>query len=506
MNNKTNHHELDCGNLSSHASSDESFTFAYIRVITSIASTDGVVSLAEFQALNDIITNSGSSAVTAACFLQLLERPVPLKVALAGLKAASQSTDEEVRHGAFGATQELLKLQGSKGLSLAKDLAESLVLPQLAKSELTELDTSSELTVMQRLRRSTVGKFAGKDMRSLAAMCLSVSGDLNIDKKLKAYEAGVIPLDELRSYLTQTSQDVLTQLDEFEKTLAMAEFAESTASAFLETAEKLRNQVQQRLQLVRARIEFERETFDEDIDHIVHDAGNEFQIEVNERLATDKAKKVEVWNSIARSTFAKEIDRRLAKTIGRREELLRLLKEDLRLFQEEMRITSVSIHKQQHFSKYAPLMPKLRMATRVKNAVDTAADTTLKVGVVAIATSVVLPVIAPALPLVAGAMAVAGLIKLIADPGARVRAEILDKRKAFQEVLRGKLIEAQKSFNTQLDEVAAQFNQSALLMIKPIMLEAEAADKLASLQVKVARKLVTQSKSVIAKIGATSLD
>ena len=190
--------------------------------------------------------------------------------------------------------------------------------------------------------------------------------------------------------------------------------------------------------------------------------------------------------------------------------MLRLIKEDLRLFQEEMRIARISILKQQHHTRFRHLMPALRLQTKVINAVDSAANVTLGTGGVAIASAgaaayflgaaVVLPAIGPAIPFVAVPMVLAAVFKWFTDSEGRKDGEIEHKREAFENVLRQQLLLAQTSFNAQLEAVALDFQQSAVQMIQPIMLEAEAADRLAGLQVRMAKRLIEQSSKKVAMV------
>ena len=98
---------------------------------------------------------------------------------------------------------------------------------------------------------------------------------------------------------------------------------------------------------------------------------------------------------------------------------------------------------------------------------------------------------------------IAGLFKWFLDSAARKDGEIRHKRDAFEMKLREDLITAQLSFNAQLDQVAFDFQKSAVQMIQSIMLEAEAADKLAGLQVKMAKRLIKQSSKTIGRVMQT---
>lgn len=495
--------------LEYHLTKDDSFPSAYLRVIGAIASDDGLVSLAEYSAINDIVKNSDESAVASVALLHALERPTPLKDALVALKNASAGTDTNFRQAAFQAARPLLQLQGFASRETARKLSSALSIEHV-KTDFDEFPCEKDQAFLKKMVRSSMRLMKGKDLRNLADMCLSVTGDAKISQYVVDYEDGLITADELRGRLNAACVEVNKQIQSFKEQLQVAEFASNATTAYLKTAQELKKQVAQRMANMEARLCFERDTFEEDMDYLIHDAGNAFEVEVTERLKTDKWKLARVWESIGRTTFAKELESRVRRVVTRREEMLRLIKEDLRLFQEEMRITRISILRQQHHTRFSSLMPTLRVGTRVVNAVDSAATVTLGTGGVAIAgvgtavyflgTAAVLPVIAPALPFIAVPMLIAGVFKWFSDSEARKDGEIGHKRLAFEKTLRDQLLQAQASFNGQLDAVANDFQKSAVQMIQPIMLEAEAADRLASLQVKMAKRLIEQSSVTVARV------
>lgn len=50
--------EIEPRTLDQHLAKDESFSSAYLRVIGAIAASDGIVSLAEYAAVNDLVKHS----------------------------------------------------------------------------------------------------------------------------------------------------------------------------------------------------------------------------------------------------------------------------------------------------------------------------------------------------------------------------------------------------------------------------------------------------------------
>jgi hypothetical protein len=250
----------------------------------------------------------------------------------------------------------------------------------------------------------------------------------------------------------------------------------------------------------------------EEIDDAVHDAGNAIELAMSDRLNTDQWKDEDVWSSIGRNQFGQEMERRLDRIVRRKEQSLQLLQEDLRLFQSAMKLGQASVFERQHHAALARLMPRLRVGTRIVNTLDTAANVTLVSGAAVaastgtaaylIGTAAVLPVIAPVAPFVGGAVLLAGAFKWFSDGGKRKRTEIRDKRRAFEEELHTQLRAAEQSFNAQLDVVAAGFRDSAVQLLTPILLEAEAAGRVPGMRQRIAERVITQAQAAIEQLNA----
>ncbi len=299
---------------------------------------------------------------------------------------------------------------------------------------------------------------------------------------------------------------------EFEQQLSLAESAEHPPKDFVDTVGALEKQVRQRLSMIDARIEFERRTFGEDVDDAVHDAGNAFELDLIDRLKTDKWKLAKVWESLGSSTFGKELKYRVDRIVSRREDLLRLLRDDLSLFQEDMRVSQTTILEKHHATHFAKAMPHLRVKTRIANAVDDTASVTLGASAFSLAgagvatymlgAAVVFPVIAPATPFVGGAMVLAGAIKWLQDPEGRKDGEIKDKRQRFEKELREQLAEAQKNFEFQLSEIALGFQRTAMIALEPMFLEAQAAERISAIQKASAKRVIEYSQASVSRLLA----
>lgn len=495
--------------LGDHLATDRSFPSAYLRAVGGIAAADGSVNLPEYAALNHIVSLTEESALAGVMLVHSLEHPRALKVVLSELRQASAGVDEVVRKAAFDAARDLLLLQGEQSREIAKRFAEALDY-RISEVELGEFPSKDGPTVWNTVARRSMRLIKRRDLIDLADQCIRVTGDPEVATLVGDFLDGRIEPATLTMRIAHACDAVSGQLTEFERRLTEAELVEVTASKFVSTAEQLHKQISQRLAVTESRIEFERQAFTEDIADAIHDAGDTIELEIADRLKTDKWKLEQVWESIGRTQFGKELARRTDRIVSRREEILRLLKEDLRLFQEEIQFSRSSILDRQHHSNFSKLMPPLRVTTKVLNAVDTAAEFTLGAGALSIAgagtaayflgTAAVLPVIAPAVPFIGGAIVVAGLFKWLSDSDQRKTEEIRNKREAFEAAMRAQMEKAQESFNNQLDVVSQEFRETALQILQPLMLEADAAKDLTGRQVRLAKRLILESRLGIAKL------
>jgi len=496
--------------LTSYLSNDVTFPTAYLRAVAAIASSDGVLNIADFNALTDVAALLHDSALARVVLLEFIDRPMSWGDALIDLQAASSSIDAATAAAAFDAARALLALQGVRSRDLARSLAGALGYP-IGPHEL-EAFAADEQSLWNKVSMGSVRMLKGRKYADLAELCVTATGDLALAHAVREFENGTLDKAELARRMTATCARASGDIAAFNERIADFENSRETTAAFLESAYGLQKQVQQRLAIADARIAFERATFDEDIEDTIHDAGNAFERDVAERVGTDDWKRAVVWESIAKSTFGKELERRVNRIIARREESLRLIHEDLRLFQEDLTLSRTTLVKRLHHAQFAGAAPALRWGTRVVNGVESAADTTLKVGGVTIlgagaaayflGAAVVLPVVAPAAPIVGGVLLVAGAFKWLMNPAERKTGEISHQRAMFEKAFRVQLEAARLELTTQLDATQQQFHAAATQLVQPVLLEAQAADRLAALHLKMARKLNDHSQKALAHMLA----
>lgn len=495
--------------LDEYLNGDASFITSYARALASIASHDGEVTIAEFGALTEIAKSTADSAVVGAAFVFSAQSPGHLGRSLEALKAASKDVPHVQREAALEQALPLLALQGFKSSDLSKRLAGALgVDPERVNAaDLPPPDDKSAMVQLgTRMRRLFKRGNVADSVEQLARQ----TGDVALVHAVRAFESGLLDGPALTSQIRDVAVRVEKEIQVYENNLSLSSATESIAKSLTETAEALEVQVEQRLALVAARIQQELDHFDSDIEELVYDAGNALELGMADRLSTDKWKQPDVWLSIANTQFGKEMERRIDRFLSRKEESLRLLKEDLRLFQNEVRITHASLGRRQHHSQLAKLMPGLRTGTRVLNAVDTASEAAIAGGVVATGgiaavgyfagAAIALPLATAAAPYIGGAVLLGGLFKWLHDSEKLKKSEVRHKRATFESHLRQRLEEAHLAVKHQYEETGQLFQLTAVQLLLPVRLEAEAADRLIGMQQRVAGKAIRNYRSTVKRL------
>ncbi|KQQ36334.1 hypothetical protein ASF61_08445 [Duganella sp. Leaf126] len=497
--------------LDEHLSADHSFSSAYARAVGAIAGRDGKLTLAQFAAVTELAGDGKSSAVFTALVLNAIESGVDVDWAFAALARSAAAVEQAARDDALSMAMPLLALHGADARALAQRLAKALS-ARLTPEDSDRLPPAGERGLLSNLGEQARRLVRGRSLSDAVADFGRTAGQPVLVEHARSFQSGEIDTAQLRALVGTTTAAILQDIAAYVEQAQQMGRDASMAATLLATADEMKSQVMQRLVLVEQRIAQERRLLAEEIEDAVHDAGNAIELAIADRLATDKWKEDEVWDSIGRNQFGQEMERRLDRIVRRKEQALHLLQEDLRLFQSGMRLGQVSMFERQHHSALARLMPRLRLGTRLANRVDTAANVTLMSGVVAAAgtgtaaylvgAAVVLPVVAPAAPFVGGAVLLAGAFKWFADIGKRKRTEIRDKRSAFEAELRKQLQGAEQNFNAQLDAVAHGFRVSAEQMLMPLLLEAEAAGRIPGMRQRIADRVITQAQAAITELDA----
>jgi hypothetical protein len=487
--------------LDEHLSADQGFTSNLARTVGAIASTEGVLSLAQFAAVTDLAGDGRASAVFTAIMLNAIEIGVTVDSALHALARSSPTVAEHSRHQAFNLMKPLLTLQGTSARPLAQKIAKALHI-KLTPEQLFGLPPEEERRLLSNLGDQARKLVKGRGVADAVADFGRTMGHAELLNHARGYNGGLMSLDELHTAVERAVAAICQGIETYREHENAMLACEAGAAGLLATAQQLRHQVQQRLALVDARIAYERRMLNQDIEDAVHDAGNAIEL----ALACNP----EASERASGEHFGKEMESRLDRVVQRKEEVLDLLQNDLSLFQSDIRLTQTTVFERQHHATLARLMPRMRVGTRLAQTVDSAANITLMGSAVAAAgtgtaaylfgVAVVLPVVAPAAPFVGGAVLLAGAFKWFADAGRRKRSEIQDRRRAFEEELRKRLQDVQGAFGRQLDRIASSFHESATQLLTPLMLEAEAAGRVQAVRKRIADKVISQAQQAIARL------
>ncbi|TWI46833.1 hypothetical protein IP92_03196 [Pseudoduganella flava] len=503
-------HTLKLRTLDEHLCTDQSFASALARLLGAIAvGDDGSVTLAQFAAVTDLAGEGKASAVFTALVLNAIESGVTIEWAMNALARSSQPAELAAREGAFAMMKPLMALHGTRARPLAQKAARALGL-RLTPEHYFGLPPEEERRLLNNLGTQARKLVKGKGLVDAVAQFGRDTGQVELLNHARGFNGGMMTQEQLREVVQRAVDTIEQGIATYQEKAAAPLAPEAGAASLAATAEQLRQQVLQRLALVDSRIAYERRMLWQDIDDAVHDAGNAIEVAIAERLDNEQWKDEQVWSSIAREQFAREMEHRIDRVARRKQEALDLLHHDLRLFQSDMRITQAEAFTRQHNAALARLMPRLRIGTRLVNTVDTAANLTLMGSAVAAAgtgtaaylfgVAVVVPVVAPVVPIVGGVVLLASAFKWATDTNKRKREEIRDKRRAFEEELRRRMKEAEESFIGQLDRIGAAFYESATALLTPLMLEAEAAGRIQSMRKRIADKVINQAQGAIGQL------
>jgi hypothetical protein len=477
--------------------------------LAAIACDNKVVSSAEIEVLMDFARATTSPALVGALIFHALEEKADLDDALDALSDSVADLTPEQREAALTSAKPVLALQGARTRPIAERLLRAVAAPPMAR----DLPEGTNWGLVDDLFDTARRLLKGSDLADAVIECSRSMGNLALADDYRAYRKGILTQEMLFERVREVEAQIASLMTDSENAPTLAKAAEASAAALAATATELRNQVNQRLALVDARIAFASTSFAEDIDDIVHDAGNSIERGISDRLITDDWKKAQVWESIARTQFGQDAERRIGRCLRRMDQELRLLYEDLRLFQAQIGIAHHALYGIEHHFHLGVLMPPLRLGTRAINTINSLANVTLGTGTVAVAgtgtaayllgPAVILPLILPALPYVGVPLVVALLFKWLKTPDARRKyAEIRNKRRAFEKLIRDRLLEAKAQQDNQLEKIRNDFAAAAYNLLTPIVLEAEAAQRLPRLRNPLVDQALARTNASIKQLTA----
>jgi hypothetical protein len=488
--------------------SGPSVSVALVRALAAVVCADGVVSLPEISAMTEAAAQLDESNLCVYTALRSIELRPTVDASLRLLSAQSGGLDAAQRNRLLQLALPVIALQGGEALGHAERFAEALQ-ADLPPSQRTTLEAQASAPLWKVFTAQSVRRVTASGEIQAARDCYHATRSPDVAKALADFLKGDVDAAALARHVSAARASFLEALEAIETAARTAYSTEGMSDALLKAARQLQTQIEQRLKLIRARTDLEKREFDESLEDLINDAGNAFEVEALGLFREADERKPGTWTQLARSSFGRELERRITRAERLYAQRLSLLQQEVSIFASDYGYAVTQLLASVHHARLAPAMPGLRMGTRVLNALEGAADLTLKGGAVAgvgtgaalyfLGAAAVLPVVAPAAPVVAGAMLVAGLVKWVMDNEARLGREIAHKRGAFEDELRQHLQAMRTSFFGQLDQTQRSFEDTATAVMTPLLLEAYAQAGLQQVQNRLTLDAVRTARTLLAK-------
>jgi hypothetical protein len=479
---------------------------ALVRALAAVVCEDGVLSLPEVSALAELATRLDESNLSAYTALRCIELRPSLDSSLRQLADEAASLDAAQRSRLLDLALPVIELQGDRALSHAERIADSMRVP-LPQVRRAALEAQAGAPWWKAVTTQAVRRVTSSGAIQAARNCYLATRNPDVARAVAAFQDGEIDADSLARTVSAARDGFLVTLDALERTMTAADAPPGMKEALLNAARALQTQIEQRLQLIRARIGLEKRQFEASLENLINDSGDAFEVEAMSLFREADQGKSGAWKHLARSTFGRELERRISRAEHDFGERLSLLKQEVSIFAQDYGYAVTQLLATPHHARLAKVMPNLRIGTRVLNVVETAARTTLTAGAVAgvgtgaaiyfLGAAAVLPVVAPAVPIVAAAMVVAGLINKLMDGNARLAREIAHMRTSLEDELRKQLLSMQQSYFRQLDETQQAFEKTAVAVMRPLLLEAYAQAGLQQVQARLVADAVRNARALL---------
>ena len=490
--------------------SGPSASVALVRALAAVVCADGVVSLPEISAASEAATQLDESNLGVYTALRSIELRPPVDASLRLLSTQSGNLDAAQRSRLLQLALPVIALQGGEALSHAERFAQALQ-AELPPSQRATLQAQASAPLWKVFTAQSLRRVTASGEIQAARDCFHATRSPEVARALADFLEGDVDAGALAHRVSAARVSFLEALEAIETAARTAHSTEGMRDALLKAARQLQVQIEQRLQLIRARIDLEKREFDESVEDLINDACNAFEVEALGLFRDADERKPGTWKQLARSSFGRELERRITRAERLYAQRLSLLQQEVSIFASDYGYAVTQLLASVHHARLAPVMPGLRMGTRVLNALEGAAELTLKGGAVAgvgtgaalyfLGAAAVLPVVAPAAPVVAGAMLVAGLVKWVMDTEARLGREIAHKRESFEDELRQHLQAMRTSFFGQLDQTQRSFEDTATAVMTPLLLEAYAQAGLQQVQNRLTLDAVRTARALLAKRG-----
>lgn len=483
---------------------------AYFRAIAAIAAKDGYVSLPECAAALSIAAavaeSSGSGPLAANLTIHFLDSRPALDAALKELSRTCKGLPHDQRTGLLRLAAPVIQMQGDDSRPTALRLAKALHLSSSdADREFTLAPTATGGGGFGAMIRSTARAVGLVDDYRWLSPIARTYGETELFRLIESCDAAPAGLaDGIRRVLSKIEED----LARFRAEIASDERAVATADALTSAAGSLERIVQERLAIVAQRVAHQKTALQEDLIDLVSDVGAEMTATLHERFHTDDWRKKAAWENFAETQAAKSIELRLARLKARYESQIGLLREELTLFQRDIRISANELVARRPASDFAALVPHLSLGARFMNATDKLMNVTLAASALSafgatglvVANLVALPVVAPLAATLGGTLAIGGLYKILTSAKDRKFNTIREVRKGIEERCADMLKELPSQHAMQLDAIVASYQVAAENLLAPVLLNAQAAEEMKRIRRPLSERLIAQTEAKLDRL------
>ena len=481
-------------------------------VIGAIASTDGLISPARFKSAMSVAETLGKRlgepSLTRVLVLRALISPRRLWATIADLKTAAASLPVAERAAIMHEFAQLIEGDAklaAKGFMSELSRALEVRPPSHAIPDATgvfdALGSLGERAI--RLVRSEPQLFT--EAREFAA-------DFNDSQLLAAIHDG--DNQALFHALGRTIAAMEERLAAMTRSAEAAEAASAIAQQLDNAAAQVEQVARQRFASITRRTAMLKRHLREDLNALAEDAAEEFEVDFRRLAETRRGLfgKLDT-HDLNNRLVIKNLERRYGNLTRRYQDQLDLLDVEVCEYVDEFTRVGDEALRPMARHEFRSITPHPSLELRVKAAMDRASTKTLLGGAAGIAASgaamhvglISASVAAgPVGAVVLGAVALAGVWKIFANPGERRRRDPRERTRALESELRSEIMAHLPDFDLAVEAILARFRAVVIPDIARPRVEAERLREIASAHRMIARQVVEAANARIERLVRAS--
>jgi len=488
------------------------FPVAVAKAIGATVQIDQIITVQEYLALARAAENLENltplPGLMSALVLKAVLEGTPFNASMQDLRTQSQDRPEGERKAVFDAVQPLMQLQDEHSEGLLRKWTSALHLQDTTFHSAvdkiqTALDRISSGFRGLRLSKEGLAQKAQRfactydDPQLTEVVKRVLSGDNSVpDAALR---------DELSAAVDRVFRNTLSVL---KPQKALDDQIEITGR-FLKTGEALVEQLHLRLLSIKDRLYLQNQMFEEDVEDFVKKAADCVELRMRNLVEGSNWADETIWERFRNGEAYSETLAAFKPLKHRYERLFDLWHKELDLFAREANVVRAGVLMNIDPHVFQGLLPTPDSTVGFKNAIDSAANTTLGTilagGVAATAltamghAAVVLSVLAsgPVVALIGTIGGVALVWKMFSNPDARKRKLVQTNRQILEtkmiEILKGEAL----NHTNLAEDIMNRFVQAAVNHYAPLVIEARMAALRAKLEAKVVHRVLSDTRKVL---------